>query len=80
MSELRKRDEADQNAERQRPGATLMMTCDSSTKLRSMRTPISHGVEIEDCASASNNVFKRLSRKGLCEANDETVQETAGPS
>ena len=33
-----------------------MMTCESSTKLRSMTTPISHGVEIEVCASASNKV------------------------
>ena len=33
-----------------------MMTCESSTKLRSMTTPISHGVEIKVCASASNKV------------------------
>ena len=33
-----------------------MMTCESSTKLRSMRTPISLGVEIEVCAWASHKV------------------------
>lgn len=31
MSKLWKRDEADRDIERQRPGAALMMTCDSST-------------------------------------------------
>lgn len=30
------------------------MICESLTKLRSMRTPISFGVELEVCASASN--------------------------
>jgi hypothetical protein len=33
-----------------------MMTCESSRKLRSMRTPISHGVAIELCAPAINEV------------------------
>jgi hypothetical protein len=33
-----------------------MMTNESSTKLRSMRTPISLGVEIEVCAWASHKV------------------------
>lgn len=35
-----------------------MMTAESPTKLRSMTTPISLGVEIEVCASASNKVHK----------------------
>lgn len=36
MSELRKRDEADRDAERERTGATLIITCEPSTKLRSV--------------------------------------------
>src|SRR5713101_7773679 len=56
MSKLRKRDDADRDARRERPGAALMMTCESSTKLRSMRTPISHGAAIEVCVSTSNKV------------------------
>jgi len=37
-----------------------MMTCESSEKLRSMRTPISLGVELEVCASASNEVHNGI--------------------
>lgn len=55
MSKLRKRDEADRNIERQRPGATLMMTCESSANSEH-ETPISLGVKIEVCAPASNKV------------------------
>jgi hypothetical protein len=65
MSKLRKRDEADQDAERQRPGAALMMTSESSTTLRSVRTPISHGVEVEVCASASNNVYNGIQERSV---------------
>ena len=60
MPKLRKRDEADRVSERERPGATLMMTRESSTKLRSMRTPISHGVELEVCASPSNKLLNSI--------------------
>ena len=48
-SKLRKRDEADRDSEHQRSGAALVMTCESSTKLRNRRTPISPGVWIEVC-------------------------------
>jgi hypothetical protein len=34
-----------------------MMTCESSTKLRSTSRLMSSGVEIEVCAPASNNVY-----------------------
>ena len=37
-----------------------MMNCDSSTTLRSLRTPILHGVEMDVCASASNKVHNRI--------------------
>ena len=56
MSKLRKRDDTDRDSERERSGAALVITRKSSTKLRSFRTPISHGVEIEVCSSVSNNV------------------------
>lgn len=49
-----------------------MMTRDSSTKLRSMRTPILRGVAIEVCASASNKVHNSFSRGSLW-ARDENV-------
>ena len=48
-----------------------MMTCESSTKLRSMKTPISPGVEIEVCASVEQQGPYRHQRKGLYETNDE---------
>jgi hypothetical protein len=40
-----------------------MMTCESAAKLRSMRTPISLGVEIEVCASASNKVITSFNER-----------------
>jgi len=40
-----------------------MITCESSTKLRSITTAISLGVKIEVCASASNKVHNVIHEK-----------------
>ena len=65
MSKLRKRDDADRDSERERPGATLVMTFETSTTLSSTTTPISRDVEIEVCASTTykihNGIHKRTS-------------------
>ena len=60
MCKLRKRDDTDRDGRRERPGAALMMTRDSSTKLRSVRTLISHGVEMDVCALPSTKVDKGI--------------------
>jgi hypothetical protein len=41
-----------------------MMTCESSTTLRSMRTPILLGVEMDVCASANNKVHNDIKEAG----------------
>ena len=68
MSKLRKRDDADRDTERERPGAALVMTCESSTKLRSPSAPISRDVEVEVCASASNNVLNAFHERDCASA------------
>jgi hypothetical protein len=37
-----------------------MLICESSTTLRSLRKPISHGVEMDVCASPSNKLHDRI--------------------
>lgn len=57
-----------------------MMICESSTTLRSMRTRILLGVELDVCVSPSNKVHNIIHERGLCEAKEETVQEATGYS
>ena len=54
-----------------------MMTCEASTQNGGMRLPISLGAEIEVCATAPTKSITTF-RKGLSEANDETVEDAAG--